>query len=340
LNPLTCLVNSLGELAIIMKDNFPTQFLQDSFEEVATLLVEAVTELADFATLSIVKSKICNRTGDVIPVIAAPNTGIAPIDTLLKSLTGFMNELGNGGIFGQIANGFVNGICSANYSSDIAAFTQDVQGFVNAVSFPQIMDRIFQVVFDSISKVSNGLAMFESMSLDVPANCDVSDPACRIATNFENSYLQCVQQQINSETLGISFGIGLGEHWLPPSITGWNIGIGCTTLDCWTCILGLSSGAGSIGDILKLIINEIMGSHSNENTVTTCNSTLVCTGGTWDATACACRCAGAFLSTGAGCQLCPTNALGVVCNGNGVCYNTDDGPACCCAGGKNSTNCA
>jgi len=339
LKPLECFINSLAALAVIMKDLFPAELLQDSFAEVALLLVEAVTELTDFLTLSIVQSKICNTTADVVPTVAPPTTGVAPIDTLLKSLSGFMNELGSGGVFGSIAHGFVTAICSANYSSDVAAFAKDVESFVNAMSFPNIMDRVFQVIFDAISKISNGFATFESMTLDVPAACNVADPACKLVTDYGKSYLQCIQQQINSGALSISFGIGLGEHWLPPSITGWNIGIGCTTIDCWGCILGLKSGAGSIGDVLKLIVNDIMGSHNDENTRTSCNTTLVCTGGTWDATACACRCAGAFLTTGTGCQLCPVNAVGTVCNGDGACYNSDNGPACCCAGTVNSTNC-
>jgi len=343
LEPLYCFVNSLDALAVIMDDLFPTQLLTDTFATLAEALTDIVQELADFATLTIVKTKICNTSKDAVPTVASPSTGIPAIDQLLKSLTNFVNMFTDAGVFGKIAQGFVSAICSANYTSEAAAFTNDVQNFVSAVSFPNIADRIFKVVFSILNKVSSALATFQQLNFALPDTCNPSNVACQLALEYGSSYLQCIQAQINANNLSLILGIELGEHWLPPSITGWSIGVACTTLNCWECVLGIKSGEATLTSIFKLIVNEIMGSSYTENDAassTTCNTTLTCTGGgTWDATACACRCDGVFLSTKAGCQQCPTNAANQICNDKGVCYNTPDGPACCCTGNINTTNC-
>jgi len=346
LEPLECFVNSIAALAVILEDIFPANLAQDAFETAALLLYDAAEALAAF-TGAIDNSKLCNTSGDVLPKIANPNTGIPAVDTLLSGLTTLINDIGANGPFGKIASSFVTGICSTNSSSEIQTFANEILQFVSSVSIPNFEARIFEVVFDAISKVSNGLAQFGSMDLNVPPTCNVNtSQACALVTNFGQSYLQCVQQQINSGALSLTIGITLGEHWLPPSITGWAIGIGCLNLDCWSCILGLKSGAGTFQSIISLLVNDIMGTKNDENTRVTCpqNATTqaLCTpGGTWDTTACACRCSGTFIaSNGGGCQLCPSTAAGV-CNNKGACYNNGtSGPACCCTGTVTTVNCA
>jgi hypothetical protein len=336
--PLRCLVNSWAALSVLLKDAFPAELAQDAFVAAGNGLVTAVNGLNTFAT-TVKNSPFCDRTTDTIPSAPNSNTGIGPVDEVFNALAKLINVIGPNGAFGSLADATVSAICAANNTNDLVKFTNDVKEFLGAVSFVSIEDRIFKVIFDVISKMSEGINTFTTMEISIPNNCAPSDRACNLATEFGTDYLKCVQKHINDSTLGFGFEIGFGEHWLPPNIAGWGAGLSCANIDCYLCIMGLNSGAGSIKKITKLLVNEFVGSSGDENTRTTCPQVLTCAGGTWDTKACACRCSGGFLSTDAGCQKCPGPTTNV-CNGQGACYNGDNGPVCCCAGGKTTPDCS
>jgi len=337
--PLYCFVNNIASLAILLHDSVPADLAQDGFEEIASLVIGAANGLADFAQV-IDTSKICNRSGDVIPSVSPPNTGIDAIDTLLSGLTNFINLLGNDGVFGVIANNFVKAICATSNAGDFVKFANDVQNFANAVSFPSLEDRLFQVILNEVSQLSNGLATFTQMDLNVPDNCDTSQKNCQFVNQYGKEYLSCLQENINSGAISIRFYLSIGEHWLPPSFTGWGISL-TGTADAFSCILGIKAGIGSVKNVLKFMINDIIQSNNDENTRKSCPIPLPCIGGEWDPTACACRCLSGFVASGSTCSLCP-GLITSPCYNNGICYNTPNGPACCCESNKNyidSTTC-